>query len=88
MMVTYNRRAGTPLVGGSALKFGPCKQSIPRRRLTAGEIGSMTFAAAFLLGSMFGACVGFIAAGAARTLGSGNDELASVARRNVPAAMR
>jgi hypothetical protein len=48
----------------------------------------MTFAAAFLLGSMFGACVGFMAAGAARTLGSGNDETASVVKRNVPAAMR
>ena len=34
----------------------------------------MTFATVFLLGSMFGACVGFIAAGAARTLSSGNDE--------------
>ena len=48
----------------------------------------MTFAAAFLLGSMFGACVGFMAAGAARTLGSGNDQPASVVKRNVPAAMR
>ena len=48
----------------------------------------MTLAAAFLLGSMFGACVGFIAAGAARTLGSGNDETASVAKRNVPLVMR
>ena len=48
----------------------------------------MTFAAAFLLGSMFGACVGFMAAGAARTLGSGNDETASVVEEKVPAAMR
>ena len=48
----------------------------------------MTFATVFLLGSMFGACVGFVAAGAARTLGSGNDETASIARRNVPAVMR
>ena len=45
----------------------------------------MTFAAAFLLGSMFGACVGFIAAGAARTLGSGNDETAPIAERDMPA---
>ena len=47
----------------------------------------MTFAAVFLLGSMFGACVGFIAAGAARTLSSGNDETASIAERPIPAAM-
>ena len=48
----------------------------------------MTLAAAFLLGSMFGACVGFIAAGAARTLGSGNDETASISERDMPVAMR
>ena len=48
----------------------------------------MTLAAAFLLGSMFGACVGFIAAGAARTLGSGNDETASISKRDMPMSMR
>ena len=48
----------------------------------------MTFAAVFLLGSMFGACVGFIAAGAARTLESGNDETASISERDMPVAMR
>ena len=48
----------------------------------------MTFGIVFLLGSMFGACVGFIAAGAARTLGSDNDETTSIARRNVSPAMR
>jgi hypothetical protein len=48
----------------------------------------MTLAAAFLLGSVFGACVGFIAAGAARTLGSGNNEAAPIAERDIPAAMR
>ena len=47
----------------------------------------MTFATVFLLGSMFGACVGFIAAGAARTLSSGNDETTSIAERDMPAAM-
>jgi hypothetical protein len=50
--------------------------------------GSVTFATVFLLGSMFGACVGFIAAGAARTLSSGNDETTSIAKRDLPAAMR
>jgi len=48
----------------------------------------MTLAVAFLLGSMFGACVGFMAAGAVRTLGSGNDETASMSDRDMPVAMR
>ena len=39
----------------------------------------MTFAAAFLLGSMFGACVGFIAAGAGAHLG-----LATMKRHLLP----
>ena len=33
----------------------------------------MTFAIVFLLGSMFGACVGFMTAGAARARGSSGD---------------
>ena len=48
----------------------------------------MTFATVFLLGSMFGACVGFMAAGAARTLETGNDEAASISERDMPVAMR
>jgi hypothetical protein len=37
---------------------------------------------------MFGACVGFIAAGAARTFSFGNDETTPVAEKEMPAAMR
>jgi hypothetical protein len=48
----------------------------------------MTFAAAFLLGSMFGAYVGFIAAGAARTFAFGNDETLPLSERNMPVAIR
>jgi len=48
----------------------------------------MMLVIAFLLGSMFGACVGFIAAGAARTLGSGDDETASISESDMPVAMR
>jgi len=50
--------------------------------------GSCTFATGLRLGSMFCACVGLIAAGAARTLSSGNDETTSIAKRDLPAAMR
>ena len=42
----------------------------------------MTFVIAFLLGSMFGVCVGFITAGAVREVKSSNDGTALTAERH------
>jgi hypothetical protein len=79
----YREVLHNPLSWGVALSWGPCNEFndervAPHERDNCRGGYRMTCAIAFLLGSMFGACVGFMAAGA---VNASRSETAFTAKR-------